>query len=880
MMFCRSFRHLALCIAVLAGVSHAHAQTSPNLVYGQVPTAAQWNSYFAGKQDYNTRTVIGPATSTVGACATWANTTGSLLASTPCSSGGGGGGGAALDVANTWTALQTFNAGLASGSNFRVVPLATSVAPSSGLTQVLNTYTAAGVGGSGVASVAHTDMTITGAPNGQWWLGLDTLNFAGTGGTGAHVARYAQTIRTAYAATGGSSNNPELWAGVSESDDFTGTDSSKTNSQLAHEFDITGHGVDDADHRQGIVIVVAPAHDNANYYESKIAEAIQVSPGATAKYMLQLAGPYNTAAIDLRSTNESGPYSLNLPTITANVTASTTIPVSNILPFLNDRFSRTFVGHAFTAPIYFGDGTQAVQTGYTITGTGSTPTGTITLASAVTKASGMTVANASAGIWLRSGQTISLDNFGESRLWYDNPNGLIHLQYGWGNPGITLSNSGVFTAQGNAVILGTTTMSKLLTINGTGSMLSIPSGDAAVGGALSVGGQAAVGSLTTPTLSSQGKFFVQPMSTTTMPPGGSAQMVNTGTIGGSGGTGGVALSQNILNVTGSPSSLVFGQLDQLSYHGTGGTGELVAHEGQVIRYVVNAGGQPANPATVAFTAENLDFTGVASSQTNNQDGGTYTITGHDVDDGGRRNAITATAEPASDTTKFFEARAGLTSQATSGAYVKYHMLATGSYNTAAFDSRGAASAGRYIATANLPTVTAGITSSTTIPVSNIMPFVNDRFGRSFKSIGGLTAPIYLGNGSQVNETDYTITGAGPTPTGTITVDVPVTLTSGQTVANASNGLWMASGQSISLDNFGTSQVWFGPADSMIHMTNGGSASMTISGSLVTITGLAAPLTTPASSSASCAAGQIVADAGFVYVCTASNTWKRATLSTF
>jgi hypothetical protein len=41
-----------------------------------------------------------------------------------------------------------------------------------------------------------------------------------------------------------------------------------------------------------------------------------------------------------------------------------------------------------------------------------------------------------------------------------------------------------------------------------------------------------------------------------------------------------------------------------------------------------------------------------------------------------------------------------------------------------------------------------------------------------------------------------------------------------------------------------------------------------------------PLTTPASSSASCTAGDINVDTGFVYVCTASNTWKRAALSTF
>lgn len=40
------------------------------------------------------------------------------------------------------------------------------------------------------------------------------------------------------------------------------------------------------------------------------------------------------------------------------------------------------------------------------------------------------------------------------------------------------------------------------------------------------------------------------------------------------------------------------------------------------------------------------------------------------------------------------------------------------------------------------------------------------------------------------------------------------------------------------------------------------------------------LTTPTSSSAACTAGQIAWDAGYVYVCTATNTWKRAALTTF
>ena len=47
----RAFK-LLLAIGLFALVATgARAQSSPNLIYGQVPTAAQWNSYFAAKQD-------------------------------------------------------------------------------------------------------------------------------------------------------------------------------------------------------------------------------------------------------------------------------------------------------------------------------------------------------------------------------------------------------------------------------------------------------------------------------------------------------------------------------------------------------------------------------------------------------------------------------------------------------------------------------------------------------------------------------------------------------------------------------------------------------------------------------------------------------------
>ena len=40
-----------LILLFLGAISHAYAQSSPGLIYGQVPTAAQWNGYFTSKQD-------------------------------------------------------------------------------------------------------------------------------------------------------------------------------------------------------------------------------------------------------------------------------------------------------------------------------------------------------------------------------------------------------------------------------------------------------------------------------------------------------------------------------------------------------------------------------------------------------------------------------------------------------------------------------------------------------------------------------------------------------------------------------------------------------------------------------------------------------------
>lgn len=64
------------------------------------------------------------------------------------------------------------------------------------------------------------------------------------------------------------------------------------------------------------------------------------------------------------------------------------------------------------------------------------------------------------------------------------------------------------------------------------------------------------------------------------------------------------------------------------------------------------------------------------------------------------------------------------------------------------------------------------------------------------------------------------------------------------------------------------------------MASQNASAVSITGGNAALTSFSLASTTPASSSATCSAGQISWDASYLYVCTATNTWKRSALSTF
>jgi hypothetical protein len=169
--------------------------------------------------------------------------------------------------------------------------------------------------------------------------------------------------------------------------------------------------------------------------------------------------------------------------------------------------------------------------------------------------------------------------------------------------------------------------------------------------------------------------------------------------------------------------------------------------------------------------------------------------------------------------------------------------------------------------------------------------INGSTGVQTLGAGSATAPtgMYLvSNGSVFNAVVAGASG-GSLSGGTITnpLTVSVSSGSGQITVHNSNA-----GQSNGISYVGTSQNWYigsSNADGVFAIADTTASpvqralAITPSSEVVSILKGVLSLSTqvtPASSSSACTVGMMEADANYIYVCTATNTWKRATLATF
>ena len=184
--------------------------------------------------------------------------------------------------------------------------------------------------------------------------------------------------------TGGPAKTPAVWGMIADSIDFTNTRSSRTNSQLALEADLEVNDVDDADQRQGIVVVLAK-HDPKGIapqagYGLNITQ--QSPPGTrnfdSYKRVIAVEGNYDVAALDLRKAFKDGGSSGQVAHVIDVNEQEGTLHVSDVLPFTTDALGNDVdQGSGRVGSILIDDVPYEV-THYSISGTG--PEGYLTVA--------------------------------------------------------------------------------------------------------------------------------------------------------------------------------------------------------------------------------------------------------------------------------------------------------------------------------------------------------------------------------------------------------------------------------------------------------------------------------------------------------------------
>ena len=214
---------------------------------------------------------------------------------------------------------------------------------------------------------------------------------------------------------------------------------------------------------------------------------LTTAPGGYTKSFLQIGGNYNTAAIDLRNAANNGTsHSYPAPTVTVTLgSPSTTIHVSNVMPFTSDFLGRDInTGHTNTVYV---NGDAYTETGYAFTGTVGTA-GTLTMSGSVSIAdgtSGNSVAPTNNTIWLGTGGQIAFDTQGNHNLYYSTT--ILSGAGGLFVPNSNLEVNGQIYTPQSMTVGGTLFAGGAATLNATGTGLTVAH-NASIGGTLTVGG--------------------------------------------------------------------------------------------------------------------------------------------------------------------------------------------------------------------------------------------------------------------------------------------------------------------------------------------------------------------------------------------------------
>lgn len=158
-----------------------------------------------------------------------------------------------------------------------------------------------------VISNSRTDTIINQSPFNNVWSGYDRLVWEGvqdpsTGSPSMHVGRYIQAIRQSVGtnSVGNPLPQPLMWALHVEYRDTTGNPSSWTNASVSAQIDWIGNGVDDADQRQTLALVLGQYNAAGAPAELSTVVGVSLATGTTGKVyrVFNVDVPYSISVLD------------------------------------------------------------------------------------------------------------------------------------------------------------------------------------------------------------------------------------------------------------------------------------------------------------------------------------------------------------------------------------------------------------------------------------------------------------------------------------------------------------------------------------------------------------------------------------------------------
>jgi hypothetical protein len=170
-------------------------------------------------------------------------------------------------------------------------------------------YVVSHTGGSiqSIISNSRTDTIISQSPYNYVWSGYDRLVWNGSQSPSAtspskHVGRFVQTIRQTVGtnSAGAPLPQPLMWSAYVQYLDTTGNPSSWTNASVTTEMDWIGNGVDDANQRQILSLVLSQYNTAGAAVELSTAIGVSMASGAAGKIyrVFDVNVPYSISVLD------------------------------------------------------------------------------------------------------------------------------------------------------------------------------------------------------------------------------------------------------------------------------------------------------------------------------------------------------------------------------------------------------------------------------------------------------------------------------------------------------------------------------------------------------------------------------------------------------